>query len=108
MDFIKSGFITYALTLLLNASWIFKPFRKWFRKKAVEVGAESFYAKDANGDPVLEDNNGTQEVTGYDFISCAMCTGVWIAALTCLRKRGLRHTLAAYGVSYFLKTQERP
>lgn len=108
MKTVLNGFVVYALALLLNKSYALKPFREWFRTKAVEVGAENFYAKGPDGEPLIEDANEQQEVQGYDFISCAMCTGLWIAGLVCLKEKSLRSTLAAYGISYFLRTQERP
>lgn len=108
MDVLYAGFAVYAFVLIVTTSEIFRGFRKWFRRSVVSLGLSKMYAVDAVGEPVIEDNNGTQEVTGYDFISCAMCTGVWIAALTCLWHMTLWDTVAAYGISYFLKTQERP
>lgn len=108
MKTVLNGFVVYALALLLNKSYVFKSFREWFRTKAVELKAENFYAKGPDGTPLIEDPNEQQEVEGYDFISCAMCTGLWIAGLVCLKEKSLRSTLAAYGISYFLRTQERP
>lgn len=108
MDAFSAGFMVYGIVLVVTTSELFKGPRRAFRELMVKWGWTKCYAKDAEGKPIIEDNNGNQEIIGYDFISCAMCTGVWVAALTCLWQMGLRDTIAAYGVSYFLKTQERP
>lgn len=105
---IIGGFVVYALVLILTQSELFHPVRKRFRRLMVRLGWKKFYARGPADEPLIEDANEHQEIKGYDFISCAMCTGVWVAALTCLYHMGLWDTLGAYGISYYLRTQERP
>lgn len=108
MEVIVAGFAVYAIVLIITMSELFAKPRRWFRMFAYRHDLSPFYAIDASGDPIFGDDAGNQEMTGYDFITCAMCTGVWVAALICLWDMSLRDTVAAYGISYFLKTQERP
>lgn len=108
MNWVGAGFMVYGLVLILTKSELFHPVRKAFRRGVVRLGWKKFYAVGPDDEPLIEDANEHQEITGYDFISCAMCTGVWVAALTCLWQLGLWDTVGAYGLSYFLRTQERP
>lgn len=107
MDWVITGFAVYGIVLIVTMSELFKAPRRWFRMLVVALGWEKFFARDAEGKPILGDDSANQEVTGYDFITCAMCTGVWIAGITCLLPMGLQYMLAAYGLSYFLRTLER-
>lgn len=82
MDVILAGFAVYAVTLIITISRIAESFREWW--------GDGWWIFDA------------------EFIECAMCVGVWVSALICLPHMGLWDTVCAYGISYFLKTQERP
>lgn len=84
---IIAGFAVYAITFLITVSHIAEKPRRWWRK--MHKGTLLGQSKE------------------FDFISCAMCTGFWVAMLTCLWDLGFWDTVAAYGVSYFLRTLER-
>lgn len=81
MDWIAGGFVVYAITFIITLSRIAEPFREWW--------GDGWWKFDA------------------EFIQCAMCVGVWVAAATCLWHMSLWDTVAAYGLSYFLRTLER-
>lgn len=109
MDGIVAGFAVYGVTLIITVSHIARPFRQGFRRIASQIPyiQDYFTAKDPTGEVQIEDEPAHMEVTGYDFISCAMCVGWWVAFAMCLWHMSLWDTLVAYGTSYFLRTLER-
>lgn len=119
MEILKLSLVLYGLTFLAASSAIFRPIRDCLRvvfsvmpnfisEKLVRryngivlfETDHDFKKLDRNGDPVGQ---------GYDFVSCRMCVGFWIALAT-IPFTGLSaaDTFIAYAASYFLATQERP
>lgn len=119
---VKAGFVIYAIALILNDSYLFKPVRGWWRQAAYRIIPSNHRHKflliwNETDDPVLEDEPAEgepgfdefrQQTHGYDFISCSMCCGVWIALiLKFLWREPFWDMVSAYGISYFIATQER-
>lgn len=102
----------YAGTLLLTTSKIFVGVRYRFRQMLSFLPLKFFVLRNLRGDPVLIDEEDYEEefherLTGYDFISCRMCVGVWVTVAFCAFTTPFFYWLAIYGAAYFLATQER-
>lgn len=120
MNWLAAGFVVYAVTLIITTSHLAEGFRIGFRRLAWKLlmpehrslFVRKWYFKGLKEWSLSEvdpDDEGDDYIhSGFDFISCSMCVGVWVAALLCLWHMSLWDTVAAYGFSYFLKTQERP
>lgn len=105
----------YAATFVVTSARSMQLFRNSFRRLCFIVfkGTElhnSFVHVYKHG-PVLENDRRDEEDVkemgvGYDFISCRMCVGFWLSLLL-LAVMDAPQWGAAYGLSYFLATQER-
>lgn len=80
---IAKSLTIYAVTLVLASSSLLEPFRLWFARLTprLAVGRHPH------------------------FINCRMCVGFWVAVVVCNTDYSM--ILPAYGLSYFLATQER-
>lgn len=110
MNFIENTFIIYVITFLITISHAMAPFRKLARKALCKIGFN--FAVLHFEDLLIEDDvvpDGIADyVVGYDFISCRMCVGAWVALALSLWTGDFVAMVVAYGASYFLATQERP
>lgn len=75
----------YAVTFVLVSSSLFAPIRGYLTVKM----------------PWLRINGYTH------MFECRMCTGFWVAVIVCAIAKEWHMTLAVYGASYFMATQER-
>jgi hypothetical protein len=107
--------VLYSATLILTSSRSMQMVRNTFRKGAFKIWKgtklHNSFVHVVHNKPVLEndvrDEEDVKEIgVGYDFISCRMCVGFWLSLPLLL----VLHPLywgAAYGLAYFLSTQER-
>lgn len=120
LQFLQWSLVLYAATLLVTSARVFQAPRNLFRRVAFQVfkGTEfhnSFVhvVPGARGTRVVLENDKRdeedvrEEGVGYDFISCRMCVGVWLTIPLLVYVLSPLESAAAYGLSYFLATQER-
>lgn len=82
-DLLINSLSIYAITFVVTASSLFEPVRTWVMRKT----------------PRLKIGSAKHP------IECRMCFGFWAAVVVCNFDYTL--ILPAYGLSYFLATQER-
>lgn len=109
----------YGVTEIITMSYIAKGFRAGYREFVWEIAPDwiSYHAVrwfvDDEGEekPILTDEAETtydgREIKGYDQISCAICTGFWVALIVSISFRCEWWFLAVYGGAVFLNRQER-
>lgn len=108
---LTAGLMVYAITFIITMSQIMLPVRKQIRDILDAVGeknSKTMVRRDAEGEVIITDPEDDDGGEGYDAISCRMCVGFWVTLIVCLWTLSFTDTLAAYGFSYFLATQERP
>jgi len=84
-NFLLESFSSYALTFLIASSSLFEPFRLFIVNKfpKLRIGV--------NKHPIY----------------CRMCIGFWTSLVCTLVLGNYADTLAVWGLSYFLATQEK-
>lgn len=113
------AFACYALTTLITKSYALKWLRIGFRAAAGRLPlfiAQHFtlmFDTDITARlPVLgeahELGDSDPPTDGFDFISCPMCVGFWVAlaVVTLADNFSFLNWIGVYGLSYFIATQE--
>lgn len=115
IEWLQFTLALYAATFLLATSRVLQIVRNTFRKVAFRLfkGTEyhNSFVHVVKGKVVLEndvrDEDDVKEIgVGYDFISCRMCVGFWLSLPLLIVLTPLQW-FSAYGLAYFLATQER-
>lgn len=102
----------YILVIIVTLSEVMKPFRTAFRVAVDAIlpywAAKKFVVYDRDRfaitkDPLAHPYDGS----GYDFISCRLCVGFWVALFGAIAlKLDPITAIAAYGLSHFATMME--
>lgn len=127
LDFTQAVLTCYIVTLTIAQSHIMKTIRGLFREVMAEVApwciAKHFVKYDSTTTPLDPNPDMADRVirvdepeiqyvegrdyAGYDFIGCRLCVGGWISLALSFWWIPIEWTLAVWGASWFLSTQER-